>query len=188
MLFGIDRDEVVGAVGASQVSCLSSEDAERYGFRGEVRDFLVAVGIPRSSKFDFCVQPFSSEHVLTMERLAEDDWFPSVEVDGWLDLGTFPVSPVALASDGVVYQFSEEADDVIAIHGDLSSFVRTIVDVEMFLRQYVPLADWDEAFTVREAAMDAVRRRIEAVDPLPFGNEFSEWHSVIGEIKEGSWV
>ncbi|MEU9608624.1 SUKH-4 family immunity protein [Streptomyces sp. NPDC048057] len=188
MLFDIGHDELVGAVGASQVSRLSAADADRYGIHGEARDFLVTVGIPKSDSFYFWVEPFSPERLLSTDELIGQGWQLSVNVDGWLKLGSFPVTLVALAPDGVVHQLSEETQDMLATHSDLSSFVRTVVDVETFLQQYVPPADDDEAFHIRDSAMDAIQARVRSVDPLPFGSEYSEWHSIVDEIKDGSWV
>jgi hypothetical protein len=190
LLFTVTHDELSGIVGAASVHVLTDEDADRFGFHGQAREFLTTVGIPETDEFSFGFpEGYSPKHLLRADDLVPLGWKITSQVDGWIRLGYFPLNMVAVnPEDGTVHQFTEGSMRVSLIHSDLSSLVRTVADTVAFLRQYVEADDEDEAYEERRAALEVIKKKIASRDPAPFGNSESQWIEIFEDIEAGSWT
>ncbi|GGT17835.1 SUKH-4 family immunity protein [Streptomyces purpureus] len=192
MLFSVDHAELVRTVGEDNVHRLSGDVAQAYGFDGATAEFLTEIGIPGDEELElfFGLGPeFDPDRFCSSAELKELGWKVGEEVDGWVRLGNFPVNMVAVdPRTGTVHQFTEGPMTALAIHGDLSSFARTVASLAAYVQSQVDAEERaDAAHESRDADVRRIVEDIRARDPLPFENRRSEWHELFENLAAGTY-
>lgn len=190
MLFPVTREDVEQAAD-TRVHRLSPEVARRYGFSGETARLLTEVGIPELHRYGLRFElpgEFDPEWVNKAEELREDGWEVGPEADGWVSVGYFPTDHVVVdPRTGEVYQLAEAEPVPLRIHADLSSFLRTIVVAAETGEACAAVSRRPDEVERWNALSDQGRAAVEAVDPLPFAHEESEWVRLFDSMAAGMY-
>jgi hypothetical protein len=186
-LFTVTREVVERAAGVDgTVRRMPAGVAERYGFRGADVELLTTVGVPEVARYGLEFRPpvaYDPHWLADHARLGGYGWKVGPEVDGWVSLGNFFINTVmADPRTGRVYQFTEDPGVPLLLHADLSSFVRTVVVAVETARACEPVVGQPDEEQLT-ALVEAGRARVRDVDPLPFADEYSEWHEVFTNME-----
>jgi hypothetical protein len=197
MLFDITYEDLVNVDQVEKVVRMSEETARQYGFTGETLNFLVHVGIPVAKEWEFFFslpEEFDPEGFWDCAEDAEEGWKIPDGIERFVPLGSFPISSVVIdPATGVVYQYSEGGQQVMPIHGDISSFVKTIISFLSYVGSYNgddDDEDNDFGYDRRSAEVQALKDEIQSVDPLPFSfsHEYIEWVELFDNIEAGVYT
>ncbi|GHE24098.1 SUKH-4 family immunity protein [Streptomyces thermodiastaticus] len=195
MLFNIDHDELVNVELVEEVDRLPEATARQYGFTGETLDFLVNVGLPTTEEWEFSFglpEDFKPGFIWDCAEHAEQGWRTSAGVEKFVKIGVLPISAVVVdPATGVVYQYSEGDRQVIPIHGDVSSLVKTVISFLNYVGSYNgddDDEDNDYGYDRRSSEVQALKDEIQRIDPLPFAHEHSEWIELFDNIEAGVYT
>ncbi|WP_354671422.1 SUKH-4 family immunity protein [Streptomyces sp. CSDS2] len=88
---------------------------------------------------------------------------------------------------GIVYQYTDAVREVIPLHGDVSSLVKTMVSFLGYISSYSRGEDEDdyEEYARRKREVGALLDAIRRIDPLPFAHEHSEWVELFDNLEGG---
>ncbi|MFF3838243.1 SUKH-4 family immunity protein [Streptomyces sp. NPDC001930] len=143
--------------------------------------FLSAVGLPHSDQF---MSRTEGDLINLAERFSEGDGMLPKECGTWLEIGWFKNMTIALdPTDGKVYAFPEgtSLEEYEQLNRDVESLVFTIVAFEAFSIACQEAEDFD-------LLESRFKRQVNLLDPLPFGDEDSQWSRITDDVLEVSWT
>ncbi|GHA12846.1 SUKH-4 family immunity protein [Streptomyces echinoruber] len=190
MLFSIDHDTLTNTALVEEAVRLPEATARQYGFTGKTPDFLVHVGLPTAEQWELSFglpEEFRPGFLWDCAAHAEQGWRTPDGVEKVVKIGVFPINAVVIdPATGVVYQYTEGGQQVIPIHGDVSSLVKTMISFLDYVDSYNPGEDEDDedmGYARRKREVDALMAGIRLVDPLPFSHEYSEWVEIFDNLQ-----
>ncbi|WP_405851598.1 SUKH-4 family immunity protein [Streptomyces sp. NBC_00090] len=143
--------------------------------------FLGAVGLPHSEQF---MSRTEGDPVNLSARFSEGDGGLPKECDTWLEIGWFQNVIIALdPTDGKVYAFPEGSplEDYEQLNRDVESLVYTVVAFEEFAASCEGADDLD-------FLESRFKNHINRFDPIPFGDEDSQWSRIADDVLESNWT
>lgn len=194
MLFSMDPEQLTGMELVEDIVRLPEPTARQYGFDGGTLDFLTRIGLPSAQEYEigfYLPQEFDAGFVWDCSADAREGWVVPDGLKHVVKIGNFPINAVTIDPDtGVVYQYTEGGRQVLPIHGDLSSLVRTMTVFLDRIASESNAGDDDPEYVDarRRQEVDALMAGLRAVDPLPFAHEYSEWVELFNNLHGGMYT
>ncbi|MET8831341.1 SUKH-4 family immunity protein [Streptomyces sp. NPDC004610] len=184
MNFAVSSDEVGTAFGLTGVVYFPRYSAAHNQLNDRTALFLSSIGLPDTEWFMSKAGLRADDSINLAEWYANRGPVPKESHD-WLVLAMFADTTLALAPDtGTVYALGDGEAGLVykAIHRDVESLVYALTKFQILQQE---LEDDDDAD--REERVDGLRAEITEFDPLPFGDEDSQWHLTFEEVIDGIW-
>ncbi|MEU3480873.1 SUKH-4 family immunity protein [Streptomyces sp. NPDC033754] len=143
--------------------------------------FLSAVGLPHNDRF---MSRAEGDPINLSDRFSEEDGALPKECGTWLEIGWFQNMTIALdPAGGKVYAFPEGSplEDYEQLNFDVESLVYTVMAFEDFSIACEGAEDLD---LLESRFKDQINR----FDPIPFGDEDSQWSRIVDDLLEASWT
>ncbi|MFB6671222.1 SUKH-4 family immunity protein [Streptomyces sp. NPDC056390] len=193
MLFNVDHDELANVDLVEDINRLPEATARQYGFDGETLNFLTRVGLPSAEEYElgfYLPQEFDPDFIWDCAAKAAEGWKAPEGVKTVVKIGNFPINAVTIDPEtGVVYQYTEGGMQAIAIHGDISSLIKTTALFLDYIGSYdAGDEDPEYADARRQQEVEALMASIREIDPLPFAHEYSEWAELFDNLRGGMYT
>ncbi|MDV5143368.1 SUKH-4 family immunity protein [Streptomyces sp. SBC-4] len=180
MKLAVTMSELIGRFGVTGINLFP-----RYNHFPPLHEktaaFLGAVGLPHSDQF---MSRTEGDPINLSARFSEGGGEIPKECETWIEIGWFENMVIVLDPvDGKVYAFPEGSS--LKDYGQLNRDVESLVYTVMAFEEFAAACQGAEDLDFLESRF---KNQISKFDPIPFGDEGSQWSRITDDVLESSWT